>query len=75
MRAPLSPGENPRLTLRRHRERGPKAFAYTYADIARAAGVQPQTVRVAVSEKRLDPASLESVVAFVAERCPRSTPT
>jgi hypothetical protein len=58
----------------RHRERGPAKFVYTYADIARAAGVAPKTARnAAVRGKRgvdpeLDPRSLESVVAFIARR-------
>jgi hypothetical protein len=51
----------------RHRERGPKAFTFTYRDVATASGVTEGTVKVYATAKhpRLDPTDLRSVAAFV----------
>jgi len=56
-----------------HRERGPMRFSYTYADIARAAGVSARTARNAAcgDQPELDPQSLKSVVDYVMSRAGR----
>jgi len=61
----LKPGENPRQMLPGHKERGPVPHGFTLADIAKAAGVGNQTVRKAITDKRLDPSDLASVAAYV----------
>lgn len=47
--------------MKHHRERGPKRFFYTYADLALLYGVKEVTVRQWVSRGLLDPTSIESV--------------
>jgi hypothetical protein len=42
---PLEPGQDPRLVVPHHRERGLKRFGFTYADLARATGLALSTVR------------------------------
>lgn len=58
-------------------KRGPKRYAYTIGDVARAAGLSEHTVRGAAfrlvdGERRLDLHSLESVVAFVSAKRARA---
>lgn len=62
---PLHPGQNPRTTLRHHRERGPKRWEYTYADIAKAAGLSVGTLKNYKKLGRFDPADLESVARLI----------
>jgi len=42
----------------------PKLWAYGYSDLADLFGLAEQSVRQAVSARRLDPSSLRSIVAF-----------
>lgn len=64
------PGENPRLTLSRHTERGAKKFLYTYKDLAELYGVSLWSIRMWVRSKNkiLDPSSLESICRLWAAR-------
>lgn len=66
---PFKPGENPRVVLKNHRERGPKKWSFTYADIAKACGITAKTVRNAAAGKspELDMTDLKSLVRFVAK--------
>jgi hypothetical protein len=57
------PRNNPK-----HRERGPKKFRITYADIARAAGRAVPTVLSAVCNNEFDPDKLESLIDWCAKR-------
>lgn len=76
---PAAPGErqrhpnDPRVTFRNHRERGPKRFprrrpGWTYASVAAAAGVSEGAVKKAVERGQLDMDDLGSVVDWVAKR-------
>ena len=55
---------NPRDYFPQHRERGPKRFEYTYADLADALGMTEVAVRQAVSRGKFDPHSLPSICHF-----------
>jgi hypothetical protein len=57
-------GANPRTFLRRHRERGPKRFVFTYADLADLFGMTEGAVRQAVSRGKFDPHNLHSLCHF-----------
>lgn len=64
---------DPRVTFRNHRERGPKRWprrkpGWTYPLVAEAAGVTESAVKQAVRRGRLDMDDLGSVVDFVAAR-------
>jgi hypothetical protein len=59
---------DPRVRLSRHRERGPKKFFYTYADIARICGLSVASVQTYASRGDFEPGDLESVIAFVVAR-------
>lgn len=48
--------------------RGPRRFAFTYADYGRLYGVTVQTIRKWVSAGRFDPGNLRSVLDLLAER-------
>ena len=61
----LLPGQNPRRILPKHRERGPKRWTYTYADIAKASGLSLGTVKNYKKLGRLDPADLGSVARLI----------
>lgn len=50
------------------RGHGRKVWGYSYEDIAKAAGMQPDSVRVAASRGKFDPSDLASVVEFISER-------
>lgn len=50
------------------RPRGPRRFAFTYQDIADAAGRSVWAVKRAVYRGKLDPRDLSSVVEWVARR-------
>lgn len=60
----IPPGVDPRKFLSHHRERGPKRFAYTYADLAVLFGMTEGAVRQAVSRGKFDPRSLSSLFHF-----------
>jgi hypothetical protein len=45
-----------------------RLWAYGYADLARLFGMTEGSLRQAVARGRLDPTSLESVMAFAAKR-------
>lgn len=66
---PFKPGDNPRLVLKNHRERGPKKWSFTYADIAKACGITEKTVRNAAAGKspKIDMTDLVSVYRFIAK--------
>lgn len=64
----LAPGQNPRHALRRHRERGPKAFTYTRVDICLLAAISPSTLKRAQRSGDIKPSSLASVVRWLAPR-------
>jgi hypothetical protein len=60
--------QDPRVVFgRKHRERGPIRFSYTYKDISRLTGVKVNTIRQHVNRGRLDPTRLESVISYVNE--------
>jgi hypothetical protein len=61
----LGPGENPRKTLRKHRERGPKRFEYTYEKLANLRGIKEQSLRLHVTKGELDPSDLLSVSCYL----------
>lgn len=61
---PIPPKVNPRKFLSHHRERGPKRFEYTYADLAELFGMTEVGVRKAVSRGQFDPHSLPSIFHF-----------
>ncbi len=65
MTSALFPGQNPRRALPKHRERGPKRWSYTYADIAKAAGLSVGTVKNYKKLGRLDPSDLASVAHLI----------
>lgn len=67
----LKPGDDPRRVLPRHQERGPQIYQYSLQLIAEAAKVEYQTVRKAVTDKRLDPKDLRSVAAFIQQALTR----
>lgn len=46
----------------------PRLWAYGYADLALLFGMKEPAVRRAVADGRLDPSSLQSVLAFAAKR-------
>lgn len=48
--------------------RKPSLWAYGYADLAAALGMREGAIRMAVFEKRFDPADLASVIAFARRR-------
>lgn len=60
-------GVDPR-TSGKHRERGPKRFWYTYADLARVYGVAVGTVKWWAATGRLEPGDLEAVAMKWLER-------
>lgn len=64
----LKRGENPRLVLGRHRERGRERFTYTRDDLEALFGVSRQTLYNWVSQDRLDPSSLDSICRLWHER-------
>jgi hypothetical protein len=66
----LKPGENPRASLGRHAERGPKRFTveYTYGDLSRLLEMSEGSVRLAVHRGKLDPTQLDSLFEFVRMR-------
>ena len=64
----LRPGIDPRKVLSHHRERGPKRFQFTYADIAEALEMTEAAVRKAASRGRFDPGNLESLLEFCIEK-------
>ena len=68
MNQPFVPGVDPRKGLKRHRERGPKRFTYTYDDLARLLWMKPATLRAWVWGGKLDPRSLEAICSLHAER-------
>lgn len=51
-----------------HRERGPKRYGYTVADVAALAGLSIATVRLRQTEGKIRLGDLGSVVRFVAWR-------
>jgi len=51
-----------------HRERGPRTFSYTYADLASLLGVTEAAVRQAAYRKSFDPSNLQSVIAYYLKR-------
>lgn len=61
----LRPGQDPRDAFPNHHERGPKRWMYTYADIARAAGLSVGTVKNYKKLGRFDPADLASVARLI----------
>ena len=61
----LKPGEDPRMVLPRHAERGAVNHSYTLEMIAEAANVNYQTVRKAISSERLIPTDLRSVANYI----------
>ena len=71
----LKPGEDPRFLLPGHKERGPSPYGYTLEMISEAANVNYQTVRKAVSQKKLDPESLRSVASYVQRALARKSKT
>lgn len=67
----FKPGVNPREQHKgKHRERGPKKFTFTYADIAKACGLKVNTVREYAQRKDgpIDMTEFESVIRFCADR-------
>lgn len=60
----LSPGDDPRKTLRNHRERGPKAFQFCYRDYAELFDMSEGAVRKAASRGCFDPSNLASVIDY-----------
>jgi hypothetical protein len=64
----IPPQTDPRKFFRRHRERGPKRWTYTYKDIADLAHITEDSVSQAVTRGHLDPKSLRSVVRFIETR-------
>lgn len=62
----LKRGQNPRLHLERHRERGRKRFVFevTYEDLAAMYEMTEAAVRKAVSRGQLDPESAQSIAEF-----------
>jgi hypothetical protein len=76
MAEPFPKGRNPRDYLAKHSERGESIrLRVTDSIIARAAGVSVAAAKKAITKDRLDPGSLESLVAFVAARRPDLCPT
>ena len=71
----LQPGQNPRATLRGHRERGPKRFDFTHEDIATATGLSLATVHANYPDLRraLAERDLATVAAFVMRRVCRAS--
>ncbi len=58
--------KDPRVVHKgRHRERGDARFSFTYADIARCAGIAKKTAQNAAALNRFDPENLDSVISFV----------
>ena len=51
-----------------HRERGPKRFSFTYADVARATGLSQRTARALAQRGAYDPNDLRSLAAFIHSR-------
>lgn len=72
MREQLKRGENPRLVLSRHRERGPRRYEYTQADLAELFGVAQQTIYNWVGQGTLDPGDLTSICRLWHERQTRA---
>lgn len=70
---PIPEGTDPRAFFRKHRERGPKQWTYTYKDIAQLVGISESSIRKAISGKRLHPETLRGVVMFVLEYTPRGS--
>lgn len=71
MPQPFPKGHNPRDYLPNHCERGESIrLRVTDSAIAHAARVSVSAVKKSIVRGRLDPGSLESVVAFVAARRP-----
>ena len=60
------------LTENEKRKRGARGrrllFAFSYEDIAIAAGVTVETVRTAVSKRLFDPSDIVSLTAWIADR-------
>lgn len=63
-------GQNPRLVLEQHRERGPKRFLVeiTYSDLANLFEMTEVAVRKAVSRGQIDPESMDSIVDYYQHR-------
>lgn len=64
----LVKGSNPREVFRKHKERGPKRFTYTYEDLARLSGVTIDALRKRISRGAFDPNSFESVIQYLVSR-------
>lgn len=60
--------KNPRIKYPNHKERGPKRFIYTYGDLATLFNVKVDTIRHWVSNGKLDPYSLSSIVLLYTGR-------
>lgn len=61
----LEAGTNPRRVIPRHRERGPKRFTYTWADIERATDKSRRTLQRWVKQGLFDPADFASVLQIL----------
>jgi hypothetical protein len=48
-------------------------WGYGYADLAKLLGLEEQTLRLWVSEGRLNPGDLESLIKVASWRCPHLT--
>lgn len=64
----LKRGQNPRLILEGHRERGPKKYFYTQEDLAETFGMTRGALRAAVTRGLVDPESFKSIVEYYVRR-------
>jgi hypothetical protein len=59
------PDNKPPRDHANYKDRGPKQFAYTYQDIAKAVGLKVRSVQNARSRGEFDPENLASVAAYI----------
>jgi hypothetical protein len=64
----LQPGQDPRLFLRRHKERGPKKYIYTIQAVAKVFGVTVRSIQLWQKAGKLDVSNLQSLFEFWQKR-------